>query len=581
MNLSILLRRQHLSSIINAKIDNTSFFDTIISINELNSGSIQQAKDIFESYKNAKIIVNSNFTDNRWQLCDEYANVGMVFHIPKFIYKRHYESILGLSIDECIEFIKTYIMLLMGKNVLITLRNILNDIKKILSKDIQQLYEQFIKLNNPSKTLEFFEVLPAINIEQKELLIDLLININEVDQLENYSNRRELANFLSYLKFDKYINDYWSCELPSDQRLFFYPVYLWWKITAIIPLRPREFLLTPRNCISMLEDKYYITLQRNTLKGSSGRVHYNISLDYTNVTYQIPKSLYDTIKMYINATDGYSDNIIDTLFRTETHYAYFDQNPRKNNRFYTYVNLSTCLKMFYRDILSEHYNLYILNKDSNMPKDSFDTSYIEFINLGDTRHIAMINLITEGGSPSIAMQLAGHSSIEMSSHYYANISNMIECKTYLKYKELITEKKDFMFGVNYNNPIKTNEYIDLGDGNKCYSNNFVDGNIIDCRKVVSDTGEIGNCYQCTFFRKNNMKYFLHDDAIYKSLIQKDCHYLYVILKKYRRGLGYVEDIKEALMKLLSSTTQYKNYYMKKLIMNHEEVIDGATEESSI
>ena len=51
---------------------------------------------------------------------------------------------------------------------------------------------------------------------------------------------------------------------------------------------------------------------------------------------------------------------------------------------------------------------------------------IPVVNLGDTRHIAMMNLIISGGSPRMCMELAGHANIGISSHYYTNMAELVE-----------------------------------------------------------------------------------------------------------------------------------------------------------
>lgn len=68
---------------------------------------------------------------------------------------------------------------------------------------------------------------------------------------------------------------------------------------------------------------------------------------------------------------------------------------------------------------------------------------IQYMNLGDTRHLALINLIAEGATPMIAMELAGHDNPVMSAHYFSNITNWIECKTYHQYKRLIKGKQEY------------------------------------------------------------------------------------------------------------------------------------------
>ena len=52
------------------------------------------------------------------------------------------------------------------------------------------------------------------------------------------------------------------------------------------------------------------------------------------------------------------------------------------------------------------------------------------INLGDTRHLAMINLMLSGGSPVICRELAGHEDIDISSNYYSNLSTIVESAVY-------------------------------------------------------------------------------------------------------------------------------------------------------
>lgn len=82
---------------------------------------------------------------------------------------------------------------------------------------------------------------------------------------------------------------------------------------------------------------------------------------------------------------------------------------------YGYSNLNAALKVFFHEVIGE-------DRD------------ISVIHLGDTRHIAMMNLIISGGSPVIYMELAGQD-IDISSNYYANLSTLVECATYEMYRK--------------------------------------------------------------------------------------------------------------------------------------------------
>lgn len=544
-------------------------FETIITVETLNVKNIESARELFESYKKKRIIIDCTFEDERWQFCDEYSNVGIIFKIQDFTYKRYYKSIFGISTPLFIKFLKTYLILTMGTRVLESLRNIVNDIKKLIKYDYRNILNEDIKFTKPNNLIEFIELMPCIDDNKKKDLLDC-IDLYEEMKIEEYLDRkRDLAEFDSYFKFNEIILDYWNLELTEKGKLFYFPVYLWWKLTAVIPLRPREFILTPRECLSISEGKHYISLRRNRLKGSEGNVHYNIEQDYVIVKYHIPIKLATDLRNYINLTNSFEDNETNTLFRTEPHYAMFGQKKKENSRFYTYINLSCCLHMFFQNIIEEKLGMNVIKRDNTISINLREKD-IEFIYLGDTRHIAMINIIAEGGTPTIAMQLAGHTDIKMSSHYYSNITKMIECRTYAKYKKILSGKEDLIIGSNFYPLVIEDNYIEIENGARCYSTKFAEGDYSDCRNASGDSAEIGYCYNCTYYRKDGLAYFVEDDNFYKSSIEQDCNYLKTMIEKVRKGLGYNEEIKEALLKLQNSSSNYEKYCLQKLIKNQSK-----------
>lgn len=551
-----------------AHVNEGKLFKTILSVETLNAKNVREARKLFDAYKDRGIIKNCSFEDSIIEFCDGYANVGMNFSLPEITYTKFYKPIFGLSLCEIETYLKSFIILLIGKNVLYSIREVANDAKKLFSVDTTEIMR--LKLQRTLALLDFIEILPAINSERKEMLLSSLETKAEYELLKNPNNRRSLAQFKSYFKFDEIIEGFWKSDLPKNIRLFYYPLYLWWKITGIIPLRPREFLLTPRSCIKEVNGKYYIDLRRNKLKGSGGVVHYNINDDYQIKTYQINETLYNTIKAYQQDTDNGMDNETHTLFRTEPHYAMFNHKCPYTSRFYTYVNLCCCLRLFYFHIVQTQKEIKIVDIDSNTACTLSDNE-IEMIHLGDTRHIAMINIICEGGSPTMAMELAGHVDISMSSHYFSNISTLIECKTNSVYKKFIGNAEQMIFGENYFSPTISEEiYVNLEDGARCYSPRFYDGDISDCLQASGDYAEIGYCQRCTYYRKNGLEFFVEIEDRFKSQIEKDSIYLRVMLNKFRIGLGYEEDIKEAVLRIQASSTTYQDYLFQKLLHNKEQ-----------
>lgn len=152
-----------------------------------------------------------------------------------------------------------------------TLQTAVNDLKRIIRTDVEEIYGESVELHiaTPSICIDFFSMLPnSEDSDDIERLIDALDAFVSVNNKNRASQKRTLAQFDSYFLFNDIINDYWKSDIDREERLFFYPLYLWWQITGVLPLRPREFILTQRNCLEKRADGYYLTLRRNNLKGS-------------------------------------------------------------------------------------------------------------------------------------------------------------------------------------------------------------------------------------------------------------------------------------------------------------------------
>ena len=187
---------------------------------------------------------------------------------------------------------------------------------------------------------------------------------------------------------------YWD-KAGTEEKRFFFPVYFWWNLTAILPLRPTEFLLTPLDCIMEHEGKYLLTIRRTRMK--KGERHgYKISEDYELCSYEITAELYTAISQYRTLISKEDRPAIGTLLIPERNVpsGYFSLHQMRRR-----------LKAFCREVLH----------DGSYP-----------IHLGDTRHLAMVNLILSGGSPVVCRELAGHEDIDISSHYYSNMSMVVE-----------------------------------------------------------------------------------------------------------------------------------------------------------
>ena len=226
---------------------NTKMFDTIIGIQGLDNSCIDKAKEIFEQYKEKNIIIGSSFSDKRWQFSDEYSNVGMQFNFNEVSYNRHYKKLFELPFPEFLDYAKTYVMFTMGKIILSTLRDTVNDMKRMIGTAPEEVNANTFFITNPNRMLEFLSMLPIAETENEvmERFMDKIDALAELQYSDHAKKQRPLASFDSYFFFNDIINDYWSQDLENDTRLFYYPLYLWWQITAIIPLYPAPVVSFP------------------------------------------------------------------------------------------------------------------------------------------------------------------------------------------------------------------------------------------------------------------------------------------------------------------------------------------------
>jgi hypothetical protein len=272
------------------------------------------------------------------------------------------------------------------------------------------------------------------------------------------------------------------------------------------------------------------------LKGGGRRLAYRVDKDYETVRYAIPDNMADEITMYLEATDTMTPTTLSTLFVTEPHYAHFAKKPYPSLGYYTYANLSTCLRRFQEDIMG-------VDEKSK-------------IRLGDTRHLAMISLILSGGSPLICKELAGHEDINISAHYYSNISSFIECATFEAHRKSRAWTADLSehgsLGFMKHEPRTPTE------GGFCDSEAYGQGEIYDCIKCIGVNGELGDCRRCPHFidGEGGVRLLYADSAGRKEQVDRDSQYLLQTLDTVRRGIGLSEDIQTALLRLQHSGYRY-------------------------
>lgn len=508
---------------------------------EYSEKEIEKSRKKFEELKEKKIIFG-NFEDTEWIVTNEIITSTLNFEFDEILYNKEAKKRNMYTYKQFVNSVKSYVVLTIQTKNLESIRANLNAFKKYIlatnyfnkekSKDgTDSLGEILFSLGYMRYLEGYVQYANFEGTEYYSLLLDELLEKTLAIRNTEYScsnNQRKLSDFQSIMLFDRIIEDFWE-RINNDSNIerkeLYFPLYLWWKITNIIPLRLVEFCIIPYDCIKESADgKNYIYLRRSALKGhKKGRIHvsYKIDEDYNIHKYVISKEIVNLIKEYKEIT---SKNRRD-YNRLMCHATYTlravphgdkisDDSPRFCGNF-TRGTLQSLRNRFLTEIVQDDYGYEILNSDEFIDErivtieNDKKTVTIEFkplkdkqisaFKLGDIRHYAMINLVMNDVSPILIRELVDHEDVNTSFHYFGNTSKLVKCISYMKYKEICKkeyDKSDIKSGKITSrkifNRLKCDESIEVDNG-RCISKYFLAGQLNDCVSVD------GECENCDFF----------------------------------------------------------------------------------
>lgn len=473
------------------------------------------AEERFEGFREKGVIQESNYLDSTWFISDEVRNQKIDFSFDEVAYRKQAMPWIGCTADCFRECMKAYAAMLLGDMSLIQIRLVIRGIAEMAVLSCEEAVSLSGRKNY--HLAAFLAMIPLGNDLRDHVIEEL-----EGMRTEKRSGKaRNLADFDHYLSFDRSMKAYWD-KAGTEEKRFFFPVYFWWNLTAILPLRPTEFLLTQWDCIMEHEGKYLLTIRRTRMK--KGERHgYKISEDYELCSYEITAELYTAISQYRTLISKEDRPAIGTLLIPERNVpsGYFSLHQMRRR-----------LKAFCREVLH----------DGSYP-----------IHLGDTRHLAMVNLILSGGSPVVCRELAGHEDIDISSHYYSNMSMVVESIVTSRFRGW--DPSSALDG-------QKRYYLSLPEKRFRVENGWCDhlpvaaGDVSECVRSYVPGGQIGNCLACTHFYadRKGMRLKILDKA--KKQVDEDGIYLMQMIELVRKSLGYEEDIDQALLRIRSSGDRY-------------------------
>lgn len=508
-----------------------SYSDPVVALDET---TIEESVERFDYFRSAGVITAGEYHSPAWCLSDEVRRRTICFELDDITAYRCGQE-LGCSAKQYQQAMRVVVTARFGYSLCTLCNNVAAMVQFAHTRQVPDDYAQALLL------YDFLTLLPGNSNRRQDIMREL--ETRTCMPHRHCRQQRNLACYKSYFRFDLILKDYWKTA-PESDKLVFFPVWYWWTVTSILPLRPTETVLTPRHCLSVSGKTYRLTVRRTRLKGTVQAAKYNINDDYELYSFPVPDHIAKEIESYIQATEHCYNSDIDILF---CHLS-------ENGYHYTYRNLAQCLWKFYRDVILGKYHMTVPDCECEDLQDD----EIMRICLGDTRHIAMISLMLSGGSPSVCRELANHASIVTSAHYFSNISQFLDVLSLHVFRysgpqvfslqgELILDQKT---------PV---------EGGYCFSPKFRNGEYSDCGMVVSANGEFGDCRACQYFlpgsKSFNMKMPM-DEA--RQHLKEKTMLLRYALESIRNGTGNADTLGIVLDQLRAAEEDY----LRKSALSH-------------
>lgn len=518
---------------------NAERYYTYTMVRTLDEVLVEDAKQNFARYKQEGVLIGCAFEDDVWKLTDEVETYGLDFHKIQDPYRFVIENKLELSAEDFVFAIKVYCMMLLGIRDLDYIRMMLVSLRKVfdglIAKDRPEVVLSALQDDYLMPQREFWSLLQTENetICRIQQWMERYKPKAEVTQ-----QQRELSPMTSYFRFSEVMEQFWMHAGKQD-KLDYFPLWFWWNISVVLPMRPTEIILTPRDCIQRNENgTFQLTIRKDKLKGGQELHGYCIEADYERHTYTIPQEIGQEIVWYIQNTESYAENQNCLLFR----------HPKRDS--YRYDDLRKLLHRFYDVVVPNYFDVV------EAAKNEIADNEICRIQLGDTRHIAMISLILQGSSPTVCRDLAGHRNVDISAHYYNNISKLVDSVTY----ELVRKKKETQqveAHIPQVRPLYGMQYAEIAGG-RCYSRAFSkDGSVDDCIANWEDGGEMGDCKNCRYFRSTDRSFQLLDlKQENKETLDEQFQYIQKMIQWVRGNRIPLEALDREMQKLNGQITAY-------------------------
>lgn len=475
------------------------------------------AKEKFRVFYDKGTVLNDDFRDMEWRLTDQKE-----FYTIRFGYRNDELNAIardkGMSLLTFINDLKTYVSLMIGTTSIENIRTMVKySFDEVFKSEFFTIGTVPSYIQHGALLLSYIEFLNLMKDQYvPEDYIRLCRDTYTVCGIAEKNDGHDpqpvtLNEFRSYFLLSDILAEYWDSyrDAGTPWKQYFFPFYLFWRVTTILPLRVTESCVTPRDCISTKDGRYYLTIRRSRLKGSrryDPKIRsYTLESDYTLHTYEITKDIYNSIKRYQEITECFT-HPYGTLFSVD-HLLSLGVGTLRTadkNKVFGSLELNTLIKDFFDHVVCEMFQLTVVD-DAALMRRAYDDENgiyemeddeIMIPQAKHTRHLAMINLIMRGCNPMLIKEFAGHEKVKTSEHYYSNIVRMVRCSTKYFYDKAKAESTgNNIEGVLYKQKFSPDSVLDNVAGRTRIR---VDGGI--CNSNLSGCAASGyDCARCPHF----------------------------------------------------------------------------------
>ena len=357
--------------------------------------------------------IKGSIDDDVWMCNSGIKNFGVNFNFSDFEYYSHAKRILELEAYKVKQLMKYYVLHICGQYIFLTIADRVRTIKKFLTN----YGDEAISLDSDS-WCAIAEFLGFIQVP-----LDTIFTIkNTYTIYSRTSDTRKLAHLINYIAIASKINELYKGNLSDDEFCKWFPVYFWVQITFILPLRATEMLVTPYDFLVYRGNNVYMRIKRTVLKGGGKQVYYDVDKDYKVFEYQVPKT------KVITVIEKYRE-----LTKNNDRKCLFSSGNSSVNGFFSLQSFNMLLEAFITEYL-------IGNRKYDYAKFACGIEEFSIVTAGDSRPIAMANLLYQQVGSDICRQLANHINLSTSAGYYNNVSNTIFASTIMQIQQKINSE---------------------------------------------------------------------------------------------------------------------------------------------